>query len=92
MIYSAKAGGRSICTGSRKRIVCELNENGVQVDAYCVRVTSKYVCYVCLEDIFMAHPEVKRVKSERGVSHVRPYVGSVVEVVQNWRFGRIGDL
>ena len=69
-----------------------VNKNGVQVDAYCVRVTSKYVCYVRLEDIFMAHPEVKRVKSERGVSHVRPYVGSVVEVVQNWRFGRIGDL
>lgn len=69
-----------------------VNENGVQVDVYCVRVTSKYVCYVRLEDIFMAHPEVKRVKSERGVSHVRPYVGSVVEVVQNWRFGRIGDL
>ena len=48
--------------------------------------------YVRAEDIFTTHPEVRRVKSKRGVSHVRPYVGSVVEVVQNWRFGRIRDL
>jgi hypothetical protein len=69
-----------------------VNKNGVRVDAYCVRVTSKYVYYVRAEDIFTTHPEVRRVKSKRGVSHVRPYVGSVVEVVQNWRFGRIRDL
>ena len=69
-----------------------VNENGVRVDVYCVRVTSKYVYYVRAEDIFTTHPEVRRVKSERGVSNGRPYVGSVVEVVQNWRFGRIGDL
>ncbi len=69
----------------------QVNENGVQVDAYCVRVTSKYVYYVHVGDIFMAHPEVRRVKSEHGASHVRPYVGTVVEVVQNWSFGRPGD-
>jgi hypothetical protein len=68
-----------------------VNENGVRVDAYCVRVTPKYVCYVRAEDMLTTHPEVRRVKSERGVSHVRPYVGSVVEVIQNWRFGRVGD-
>jgi len=68
-----------------------VKENDVWVDAYCVRVTPKYVYYVRAENIFTTHPEVRRVKSERGVSHVRPYVGSVVEVVQNWRFGRVGD-
>jgi hypothetical protein len=48
-----------------------VKENDVRVDAYCVRVTPKYVYYVRAEDIFTALPEVRRVKSERGVSHVR---------------------
>jgi hypothetical protein len=75
MIYSVKAGCRSIR----------------QVDAYCMRVTSKYVYNVCSKDVFMTRPEIRRVKSEHGVSHVRPHIGCVVEVVQNWRFGRFGD-
>jgi len=75
----------------REKNCVRVKENDVRVDAYCVRVTPKYVYYVRAEDIFTALPEVRRVKSERGVSHVRPYVGSVVEVVQNWRFGRVGD-
>ena len=75
----------------REKNRVRVRENDVRVDAYCVRVTPKYVYYVRAEDIFTALPEVRRAKSERGVSHVRPYVGSVVEVVQNWRFGRVGD-
>ena len=48
-------------------------------------VTSKYVYYVHLENIFDRHPDIKRGKSKYGVVHVRPYIGNVVEVVQNWR-------
>jgi len=40
--------------------------------------------YVHLENIFDRHPDIKRGKSEYGVVHVRPYIGNVVEVVQNW--------
>ena len=54
------------------------------VDGYCVRVTPKYVYYVCLENVFERHPDIERVKSKYGVEHVHPYIGKVVEVVQNW--------
>ena len=39
----------------------------------------------CSEDVFERHPDIKRVKSQYGVAHVRPYIGNVCEVVQNWR-------
>jgi len=58
--------------------------NGDRINGYCVGVTSKYVYYIRLENIFDRHPDIKRVKSEYGVAHVRPYIGNVVEVVQNW--------
>ena len=47
-------------------------------------VTSKYVYYVHSENILDRHLDIKRVKSKYGVAHVRPYIGNVVEVVQNW--------
>ena len=50
-----------------------------------MRVTPKYVYYVRSEDVFERHPDIKRVKSQYGVAHVRPYIGNVCEVVQNWR-------
>ena len=48
-----------------------------------MRVTPKYVYFVCDKNIFKQHPDIKRVRNELGVAHVRPYVGNVVEVVQH---------
>jgi len=58
--------------GFKKKNRVRVNVNGELVDGYCVRVT------------FERHPDIKRVKSKYGVEHVRPYIGKVVEVVQNW--------
>jgi hypothetical protein len=49
-----------------------------------MRVMPKYVYYVRSENIFERHPDIKRVKSEYGVASVCPYIGNVVEAVQNW--------
>ena len=49
-----------------------------------MRVTPKYVYYVRLENVFERHPDIERVKSKYGVEHVHPYIGKVVECVQNW--------
>jgi hypothetical protein len=58
--------------GFKKKNRVRVNVNGELVDGYCVRVT------------FERHPDIKRVKSKYGVEHVRPYIGIVVEVKQNW--------
>ncbi len=58
--------------------------NGDQVDGYCVRVMPKYVYYVRSRDVFRRNPNIERVKSKCGVAHVCPYIGKIVEVVQNW--------
>ena len=55
------------------------------VNGYCVRVTPKYVFYVCEIDIFKHRPTIHRVGNDDGVAHVRPYYGGIVENVQNWR-------
>jgi hypothetical protein len=68
-----------------------IDGNGNWIDGYCVRVTPKHVYFVCLHKIFDRDPTVERVRSAWGVVHVRPYIRNVVEVVQNWRFGRFGE-
>jgi len=65
-----------------KNCVCAHGRDGII--GYCVRVTPKYVYFVREENIFRKHPDIQRVKNELGVVHVRPYIGNVVEVVQNW--------
>ena len=70
--------------GFKKKNHVQVSGNGDQVDGYCVRVMPKYVYYVRSKDVFERHPDIKRVKSKCGVAHVRPYVGRIVEVVQNW--------
>ncbi len=50
-----------------------------------MRVASKYVYYIHSENIFDRDPDIKIVKSKYSVAHVHPYIGNVVEVVQNWR-------
>ena len=71
--------------GFKKKNRVRVSRNGDRIDGYYVGVTSKYVYYIRSENIFDRHPDIKRVKSEYGVVHVRPYIGNVVEVVQNWR-------
>ena len=71
--------------GFKKKNRMQVSVNGDQINGYCVRVTPKYVDYVRSENKFERHPDIKRVKSKYGVAHVRPYIGNVVEVVQNWR-------
>ena len=56
-----------------------------------MRVTPKHVYFVRLHKIFDMDPTVERVRSAWGVVHVRPYIGNVVEVVRNWRYGRFGE-
>ena len=56
-----------------------------RVNGYCVRVTPKYVFYVCKIDIFKHRPTIHRERNDDGVGHVRPYYGDIVEKVQNWR-------
>ncbi len=58
---------------------------GGGVNGYCVKVTPKYVFYVCDENILKQHPSIQKVRNELGVLHMRPYVGNnVVKVVQHW--------
>jgi len=71
--------------GFKKKNRVRVSVNGDRINGYCVGVTSKYVYYVHLENIFDRHPDIEKVKSEYGVAHLRPYIGNVVEVVQNWR-------
>jgi len=68
----------------KNRVQVRRGGNGDQVDGYCVRVTPKYVYYVRSRDVFGRNPDIERVKSKCGVAHVRPYIGKIVEVVQNW--------
>ena len=68
----------------RNKNCVRVSINGDWIDGYCVRVMPKYVYYVRSENIFERHPDIKRVKSEYGVASVRPNIGNVVEVVQNW--------
>ena len=68
-----------------------IDGNGGWIDGYCVRVTPKHVYFVRSHKIFERDPTVERVKSAWGVVHVRPYIGNVVEVVRNWRYGRFGE-
>jgi hypothetical protein len=58
---------------------------GGGVNGYCVRVTPKYVFYICEVDIFKHRPNIQRVGNDDGVVHGHPYVGDVVEVIQHWR-------
>ena len=73
----------------KNRVSSEID--GVWVDGYIVAVTKKYIHYVRYDNVFDAHPPSIRVKSERGVVHVHPYIGDITEVVQHWqvdpRFG-----
>ena len=71
--------------GFKKKNCVRVSVNDDQINAYCVGVTSKYVYYVHSENILDRHLDIKRVKSKYGVAHVRPYIGNVVEVMQNWR-------
>ena len=67
----------------KNRVQVSINDN--RINGYCVRVTPKYVYYVRSENIFDRDPDFKRVKSKYSVVvHVYPYIGNVVEVVQNW--------
>jgi hypothetical protein len=59
--------------------------HGDRVNGYCVRVTPKYVYFICSENIFDKHPDIQRVRSDSRLVHVRPYIGNVVEAVQHWR-------
>jgi len=71
--------------GFKKKNHVRVSVNDDQINGYCVGVTPKYVYYVRSENIFDRHPDIKRVKSEYSVVHVHPYIGNVVDVVQNWR-------
>ena len=68
----------------KNRVQVRRGGNGDQVDGYCVRVTPKYVYYVRLRDVFGRNPDIERVKSKCGVAHVRPYIGKIIKVGQNW--------
>ena len=67
--------------GFRKKNRVRSRINGVWVDGYIVAVTTKYVHYVRYDDVFNVNPPSIKVKSERGIVHVRPYVGVITEVV-----------
>jgi hypothetical protein len=85
-------GGRQVnLQRFRKFNRVRIDGNGGWIDGYCVRVTPKHVYFVRTHRIFDRDPTVERVRSAWGVVHVRPYIGNVVEVVRNWRYGRFGE-
>ena len=68
-----------------------IDGNGGWIDGYCVRVTPKHVYFVRSHKIFDRDPTIETVRSAWGVVHVCPYIGNVVEVVRNWRYGCFGE-
>ena len=68
----------------KKNCVCVCGINGVRINGYCMRVTPKYIYFVCSKNIFERHHDIDRVKNTGGVVRVHPYIGNAVEVVQHW--------
>ena len=69
--------GRQVNSHRFKKKNCvRVSVNDDRINGYCVGVTPKYVYYLRLENIFDRHPDIKSVKSEYGVAHVRPYIGN----------------
>ncbi len=58
--------------------------NDLWVSGYLVKVTWKNVSFVCDKNILKKDLDIWRVKNE-SVRRARPYIGEVVENMQNWR-------
>ena len=71
--------------GFKKKNRVEVRRGRELLNGHVVGVTSKHILFVCYDNIFDVRPLCVRIESERGVVHVRPYIGDVVERVRNWR-------
>ena len=77
--------------GFKKKNRVEVVEGGERLNGFIVGVTREDILFVCYDNIFEVSPLIRRVKSVCGVVLVRPYVGDIIERVQNWQWGHHGD-